>query len=320
MNGQCEVFCAGNAVADILARPVDHLEPPGTSQRLEDVAFGPGGNAVNTAIALARLGVSVRVAAALGEDRFGQFLRERVCSEGLDDSGLVILAGSKTSTSIVLVQASGERRFLHLRGASTHFSEEHLKWELAKGARFFHYASAFALPAFDGPPLVRTLRRAREAGCETSVNVCWDLQGRWLSLLEPALAWIDFMFPNLEEGRKLTGESEPEAIAQRLRAGGVKTVVVKLGANGCYVESPDAAFNSPGFLVQAIDSTGAGDCFAAGFLAALCRGRNLTEAARFANAAGALATLGLGGADSAPTRAKVLAFLAKLVTRGDIER
>jgi len=318
MNDHCEVFCAGNAVTDVLARPVDHLAPTGTSQRLEDVALGPGGNTVNTGIALARLGVNVRIAAAVGEDRFGQFLRERVRAEGLDDSGLLTLPNSKTSTSIVLVQSTGERRFLHFRGASAHFSEEHLAWEMVKGVRFFHYASAFALPAFDGAPLERALKRARELGCQTSVNVCWDVQGRWLSLLQPALAYTDYLFPNLEEGHELTGQTEPHAIAERLRDAGVKTVIVKLGAQGCYVESIEGAFTSPGFAVQPVDTTGAGDCFAAGFLATLCRGRSLMEAARFANAAGALATLGLGGADSAPTRAKVLAFLARLRTRGDV--
>ena len=309
MNGRCEVFCAGNAVADVLARPVDHLAPPGTSQHLEDVALGPGGNSINTGIALARLGVGVRIAAALGEDRFGQFLRERVRAEGIDDSGLVALPGAKTSTSIVLVQATGERRFLHLRGVSAYFSEQHLDWTRVEGARVFHYASAFALPAFDGAPLARTLQRARQIGCLTSVNICWDVQGRWLKLLEPSLVCTDFIFPNREEGQQLTGETDPAAIARRLRRLGVKTVIVKLGPAGCYVESPQGAFTSPGFPVHPVDTTGAGDCFAAGFLAALCRGQSLAEAARYANAAGALATLGLGGADSAPTTAEVEGFL-----------
>ena len=69
-------------MADVLARPVDHLAPSGTSQPLEDVVLAPGGNSINTAIALARLGVSVRVAAAIGNDRFGQFIRDRVRAEG----------------------------------------------------------------------------------------------------------------------------------------------------------------------------------------------------------------------------------------------
>jgi sugar/nucleoside kinase (ribokinase family) len=311
MKNPCEVFCVGNAVADVLARPVDHLAPPGTSQRLEDVVLGPGGNSINTGIALARLGVTVRIAAAIGEDRFGQFIRDRVRAEGIDDSGLVTLPNGKTSTSIVLVQGSGERRFLHLRGVNACFSGQELNWKQVKGSRIFHYASAFAIPVFDETFLARALKQAREMGCLTSINICWDVRGRWLEVIQPALAYTDFIFPNREEGEQLTGESQPAAIAARLRGLGVKTVIVKLGAAGCYVESSQGSLTSPGFAVQPVDTTGAGDCFAAGFLAAICRGETLAVAARYANATGALATLGLGGADSAPTLARVEGFLQK---------
>ena len=310
MNPNCEVFCAGNAVADVLARPVDGLTPSGGSQPLDEVALGPGGNGVNTAIALARLGVRVALAAPVGDDRLGKMLRETVRAEGVDDSNMLTVKEARTSASVVLIESTGERRLLHFRGASAYFSARHLNWELVSGARVFHYASAFALPAFDGEPLEETLRRARELGCQTSVNVCWDQRGRWLSILKPALAHTDFIFPNREEGKQLTGETEPAAIAGRLRSLGAKAVIVKLGARGCYVESFEGAFNSPGFPVHPVDTTGAGDCFAAAFLAAICRGSGLADAARFANAAGALATLGMGGGDSAPTRAQVLNLLA----------
>jgi sugar/nucleoside kinase (ribokinase family) len=311
MKSSCEVFCVGNAVADVLARPVDHLAPPGTSQPLEDVVLGPGGNGINTAMALARLGVPVRIAAAIGKDRFGQFLRDRVRAEGLDDAGLVTLSGAKTSTSIVLVETTGERRFLHLRGVSAFFSAQHLDWEQVAGSRIFHYASAFALPAFDETSLAPALKRARELGCLTSINICWDVRGRWLKTLQPALAHTDFIFPNREEGLQLTGEAEPAAIAARLRGWGARTVIIKLGAAGCYVESPQGSFTSPGFAVRPVDTTGAGDCFAAGFLAAICRGQSLALAARHANATGALTTLGLGGAGSAPTLSQLEDFLQK---------
>ncbi|MFZ0963609.1 MAG: carbohydrate kinase family protein [Terriglobia bacterium] len=311
MNGPCEVFCVGNAVADVLARPVDHLAPSGTSQPLEDVALAPGGNGINTAIALARLGVPVRLATAIGKDRFGQFLRERVRAQGIDDAGLVTLPGAKTSTSIVLVEGTGERRFLHLRGVSAFFSAAHLDWGKVAGAQIFHYASAFAIPAFDETSLAPALKRAHELGCLTSINICWDVRGRWMRILQPALEHTDFVFPNREEGQQLTGESEPAAIAVRLREWGAKTVIVKLGAAGCYVDSPQGSFTSPGFAVHPVDTTGAGDCFAAGFLAAICRGQALTLAARHANATGALATLALGGADSAPTLSHLEDFLRK---------
>ncbi len=299
----------GNAVADVLARPVESLPPAGTSQPLEGVTLGPGGNGINTATALARLGVAVRVAAAVGDDRLGEMLRERVRKEGVEDTNLASLPRTQTSVSIVLIQHDGERRFLHFRGANSLFSTKHLNWELAEAARLFHYASAFALPAFDGPPLAEALAQAKRLGCLTSLNVCWDTLDRWLPVLRPALAHTDYVFPNLAEGARLTGESEPEGIARALRSLGVKTVVVKLGARGCYVEAPEGAFLSPGFPVEVVDTTGAGDCFAAGFLAALCRGEDLRRAARLANAAGALCTRGLGGADSAPTRQQIEEFL-----------
>jgi 2-dehydro-3-deoxygluconokinase len=120
---------------------------------------------------------------------------------------------------------------------------------------------------------------------------------------------VDYFCPNQEEGWQLTGEREPRAIAGRLRQAGVKTVIVKLGPAGCYVDGPEGAFLSPGFTVRAMDTTGAGDCFAAAFLAALCRGNNLQYVARFANAAAALSTLGMGGGDSAPTLRRVEEFL-----------
>jgi len=303
------VFCVGNAVADIVARPVERLPAPGASQKLDQVVLSPGGNAVNTAIALARLGVPVRLAAPVGRDRLGQMLCEAVRSEGIGDAGIVKLDGAQTSVTLALVMASGERRFLHFRGANSLFSDCHVDWSMAEGARVFHYASAFALPSFDGAPLVRTLARAKQLGCVASVNICWDQQGRWLSLLRPALAYTDIIFPNLDEGFQLTGERDASLMARRLRELGVRTVVVKLGAKGCYVDGPEGALLVPGFEVSPVDTTGAGDCFAAAFLAAVCWGESLQDAARVANAAGALATLGMGASDSAPKLQQVLEFL-----------
>jgi sugar/nucleoside kinase (ribokinase family) len=215
MKPGCEVFCAGNAVVDVLARPVDGLPAPGASQRLEEVVLAPGGNGINTAMALARLGVRVALAAPVGQDRLGEILRQSVRSEGVDDSNVITVKEARTSVSMVLVESSGERRLLHFRGANAHFSACHLNWDLVKGARVFHYASAFALPSFDGVPLAETMVRARQLGCLTSMNPCWDSRGCWLPLIEPALAYVDYFCPNQEEGRQLTGETEPTAIADR---------------------------------------------------------------------------------------------------------
>jgi sugar/nucleoside kinase (ribokinase family) len=98
---------------------------------------------------------------------------------------------------------------------------------------------------------------------------------------------MDYLFVNLEEGAKLTGHTTADEIGDFFRKRGVPTVVVKTGARGCSVFSAAGKFESPAFEVDVVDSTGAGDCFCGAFLAGLCRGFDLHEAARLANAAAA---------------------------------
>ncbi len=309
MTSDCAVFCVGNVVADVALGPVNQLTEPGTIQMVDRAALVPGGNAVNTAIALARLGRRARLAGAVGDDRLGLLIREALGREGVDDANLVSLGSSTTSITVALIQQSGERRFLHLLGANGLFSDHHLNWELVEGCRFFHYASAFVLPAFDGAPLERAMARAKQLGARTSLDICWDTSGRGLALLGPVLPSTDLMFLNQGEGQQLTGEEEPATIASRLRSLGAGVVVVKLGVAGCHIAASDRAFSSPGFRVVPVDTTGAGDSFVAAFLSSLYEGATLEQAAVFANAAGALSTLGLGGSDSAPTRQQVEDFV-----------
>lgn len=308
MSGPCDVFCIGNAVVDVVVRSLEELPPAGTIRMVEEVTQVTGGNGINTAMALARMGKSVRIAAGIGVDPFGAFLREAVRNEGVDDANLIALPGKQTGVSVVLVQPGGERRFLHMLGANGSFSQRHLEWSTVEGARVLHYASAFVLPAFDGAPLEKAIGQARALGCRISLDVCWDVQDRWLALLQPVLGATDFLFCNLEEGRMLTGEQEPADIAGALRRLGVDVAVVKLGPAGCYVAGPEGGFASPGFDVIPLDTTGAGDCFAGALLSAVLDEVGLEQAARFANAAGALATLSSGAA-GIPTRSQVQEFL-----------
>src|SRR3974390_1461560 len=132
-------------------------------------------------------------------------MREVVREKGVDDANLVTVEGFNTSASVVLIQANGERRLLHFRGASAAFTESHIDWTLVKGAQAFHCASVFALPGVVGVPFERAISRAKDLGCLTSINICWDTKNRWLPLLQPALKFADFIFPNVDEGYQLTG-------------------------------------------------------------------------------------------------------------------
>jgi sugar/nucleoside kinase (ribokinase family) len=111
-----------------------------------------------------------------------------------------------------------------------------------------------------------------------------------MKVLAPSLPWTDYTLVNEDEARMLTGHSEPAAAARTLRDAGATNIVVKLGARGCWVNGSEV----PGFPVRAVDSTGAGDCFAGAFIAALERGLPPEAAARFGNAVGALSVQQIG--------------------------
>lgn len=132
------------------------------------------------------------------------------------------------------------------------------------------------------------LRRAKEAGLTTSVDTGWDSKGRWLMDLGAALPHTDLLFANDAETRLLGGSDDLQTAVSTLHAKGVRDIVVKTGAKGCSIFTPDVVLDVPGFKVDAIDSTGAGDCFAGAFLAGIANGLALHECAELANAVGAM--------------------------------
>lgn len=289
-----ELLVLGNFVVDIIGKPLDALPERGRLLLLDTLETHVGGNGPNTAGALGRLGAAVSVVGRVGEDLYGRFLIERLEGWGVD-TGLVVRDPERaTGVTLVAVDRTGERSFIHHFGANAAFSPADLDWSRAAGARHLHLASHFVLPALDGPPAAALLVEARARGLTTSLDVCWDREGRWLSLLAPCLPHVDWLLPSEEEARALTGEEEPAAMAAALRRAGAGTVVIKRGERGCWYSSPEGDLASPAFRVTARDTTGAGDCFIAGFLYGRLRGWQLPRLLRFANACGARSVEAVG--------------------------
>jgi sugar/nucleoside kinase (ribokinase family) len=188
--------------------------------------------------------------------------------------------------------------FLHRLGASEEAFSERFEFtpEVTHGMSRFHLASVFGLPQLR-PHTADLLRRAREAGLATSVDTQWDTRGRWMQDLAPCLPFTDLLFMNEDEARMLSASSDPARAAEAMREHGTNVVVVKLGGRGCAVYGPGPVVECPAFQVPVVDTTGAGDCFAGAFLAALLRGRSFADAAKFANAVGALTIQQLGAVE-----------------------
>jgi sugar/nucleoside kinase (ribokinase family) len=282
------VCVCGNVVFDVLVRPVEQLRWAATTL-VETVSQQLGGNAGSTSYTIAKLGIPTFVVTLTGRDPGADAVIARLQSAGVDTSRLMRTA-APTSVAISLVNSAGERALLYQLGAS---AESFPSFPVA-GADHFHLAAVYRMKHLrTAAPDV--LRQAKAQGMSTSVDTQWDTEGEWMKVLAPSLPSTDLLFVNEDEARMLSGHSDPETAAQALRDAGAKTVCVKLGPKGCAVFGQDVNFVSPGFHVTAIDSTGAGDCFCGGYIAALQRGLSHSEAARIANAVGALSVQQLGG-------------------------
>lgn len=272
---------------------------------MESIEPHVGGNGGNTSRALGTIGANVRVLGSLGKDQHGSFVLQKLIESGVDTNAILI-GDEPTAISVAIVNSAGNRKFLQRIGINANAFAEPVRFtqELTDGMAHFHLCSLFILPKLRSHAR-QMLIDAKAAGLTTSFDTNWDPQGRWLLDVEPLLPHLDYLFMNEDEMRMVTGSSQPETAADFMLKRGVRTVVLKLGAAGCAIFTGTQQFRCPGLTVKAVDSTGAGDCFVAGFLDALLRGASLPEAGRFANAVGAHNVQSLGALGSVRHRTEI---------------
>jgi sugar/nucleoside kinase (ribokinase family) len=213
---------------------------------------------------------------------------------GLDIRGIKRTATSNTSATMVMVSSDGERTFFHYLGANAELCYEDVDFNIIKEAKILHIAGTFLMPGFDGVPASRVLKQAREWGITTSLDTAWDSKGNWMKVLEPCLQYLDIFMPSIEEARMITGKQEPQDIAESLLSYGIKIVSLKMGERGSYTRTRDWELHLPIYKVNAIDATGAGDAYAAGFLAGVAKGLDYKDAALLGNAVGACCVTAIG--------------------------
>jgi sugar/nucleoside kinase (ribokinase family) len=280
------VLCAGNLTQDILAWPVDDVVFD-TTIWVRDIITSIGGNGANTAFAISRLGGSARLIGSVGRDVAGDNALSQLREAGVDVR--VSRCDLPTPVSVVIVRSDGARCFLHRPGASREAFCEPIDFspELIEGCTHFHLANPFSMARMRDQAGA-TLASARAAGLSTSLDTGWDALGHWMDVIGPCLPHLDLLFVNEDEAERLSGQRAPNAAATFFRDHGVASTVIKLGAQGSVMFDGVVEMRIPGFVVEAVDSTGAGDCFAGAFLAGLQRSMSPAQAAQFANAAGAL--------------------------------
>jgi sugar/nucleoside kinase (ribokinase family) len=157
-----------------------------------------------------------------------------------------------------------------------------------------HFADTFLLPLLDGGPAAELLKQLKGADVTTSVDVAWDPHARWGSLISSYFPFVDFLFCNRSEAEMLTGFADPNDAARFLLDQGVKCVIVKMGSAGSKICRSTSVLDIPAIPTEVLDTTGAGDSYAAGLLVGVLKGWDDYKIGGFASAAAAASIRSLG--------------------------
>jgi hypothetical protein len=174
-----------------------------------------------------------------------------------------------TGTSVIALDPHGERSVLFVNGVNALFDLDQVPDHWLANRRLVSLASIFILPQFTGAAVGRLFARAHTHGAHTLLNAAWDMDGRGLDFLRPALAETDTFVFSIDEGRQLTGKIGPEAVFETMENLTRGEVVMTLGGDGCCFRAGRSLRRVPAVDVVAVDCTGAGDCFIAGYIVGL---------------------------------------------------
>ena len=292
-----EVVTAGHVNWDVTLR-VDALPDPDGEARITSQRRSGGGSAANVAVALAGMDVSAGVVGSVGTDEHGMLVRRELDAAGVDASHLLDVEGKATTTKYLVVDEAGEVMVLGNDGANEAVAPDDVDPEYVSSADHLHLTS-------QRPD---TAARLADVATAAGLTVSFD-PGRRLGERDfsDALAYSDIVFLNDREAATLL-DSDLEHPSSKLDG---RVVAIKHGSDGAQVDTPSGMYTHPGFGVETVDTTGAGDAFAAGFVAVLLAdGPDYERALEFANACGALASQD-EGARTAPSRNRVEAFLTE---------
>jgi len=304
------VLCAGIVVADVFVPPLERMPEPGELVATEDFVVETGGCAANTAVALARLGITTAVVAKVGDDLFGAFVEQELAAAGVDVSGVGRAPGLGTSKTVIVPVSGEDRRYFHTFGANAALAAVDIGAALTPAPEILSIGGYLVLPSLRQDELVEQLATARRAGARTVFDVVAPT-GRALSVADVAgvLPEVDYFLPNDDEAGALTGESDPRLQAERLLDLGAGTVVVTLGERGLLAMSGAETIELPAAHVEVVEPSGAGDAFAAGLICGLLEGFGLRRALELASVIGASACTRIGCTAGLYTRTQADAHL-----------
>lgn len=299
-----KILCVGMMVCDTLLSPVPADILKRDSAGIRPPVISCGGDALNVALGLARLGEKVFISGRRGKDENGRFIELACRDAGVDTRYVRLDEEYPTASSYALVDDVGERHFLSEKSIFQRLSGGDISDEAIESTDIVYFGSAMAMKAMDRDGIFQLFSKAHQKGKLTVMDaaVDWDDPNQeWMKILDMAFSETDVFFPSLEEAIKLTGETEPEKIKEYFRQYGMKLFGIKLGEKGCFATD----FVSDKYIPcpkgqPVVDTTGAGDSFMAGLICALGKGWDVHDSAAFASCVATKNVGAYGGSAGVP--------------------
>lgn len=302
----CDVLCIGQAVIDCITRGQEADKHRENVFRAERIELHIGGDAVNESIALADLGHRAAIACGVGTDLAGNLLRSELANRGVDTSGITVMKTLTTPIAQLVVHQDGGRHSINSRATMLEGYLPDPKMPRIRDARIVSFASLFRAP-LDRAEEVRSLMlAAKEAGALISADTKLPTF-REMKMDELADVWplLDYFFPNEKEAAYHSGIAEDggnteehfRKMTEVFLGYGIKNVIIKAGADGCYMNNADGFRHLPALPVEVVDSTGAGDNFVAGFLSGVLKGEDFMACAERGRARAAQCISRMGASD-----------------------
>ncbi len=281
-NKSPEVICIGQMVVDCITRNRQITSTRKNVYVADSISLHPGGDALNEARSLSRLGHKVRIVGVVGPDAAGQLLLSVLEKNKMLADGISVDPSLVTPVANLLVAENGERESINSPATKLGSWQPDPQVFSGSGAKILSLASLFRAPLDQPEPVIRLIRRAKEEG----MLVCADTKlptyrSIGLDDLEEILPLIDYIFPNENEAEFMTCQKDFRRMAEALHDRGIKNIIIKAGGQGCFVREENGSFYQvPALPVEAVDSTGAGDNFVAGFLSGLLQDKPISECCR----------------------------------------
>lgn len=298
----------GDALMDVTAL-IKSLPGQGHDIISDSIVLVPGGSAANCAVIAARLGIDVKFVGLLSNDRFGTIVLDDLQHNGVDTSYIKMIDG-KTATVIDLIDHTGEHTMISCRGAAASEPYGKINPSLFNEGDILHVSGYAFQSEYSKETAIALINHALNTGAKISFDPSYNFARTAVQDHKEIIAQLEYFFPNEIEVQLIAQTNSDKDALKCLRELGIKTILLKKGAAGCYLSNADNDRFIDAYRVRdVVDTTGAGDAFAGGFLAGRIKGLSPYQSVKLGHACAAIIVKEIGG-HSAPLDFNILSHFA----------